>query len=103
MKAGAAYTIRLGCSDGFNVAPHWHPGDENIVVLKGTFALATGDKFDTTALHDMTTGAYGFMPRRVHHFGVCKGETDLLVYGVGAFVINWISPAGAAAKGSGSR
>ncbi len=92
MKAGVPFTIRLGCSDGYKAAPHWHPTDENLVVLRGTFAMATGDKFDATGLHDLAAGTYGFMPKRVHHFGLCKGETDLLLYGVGPFVINWIGP-----------
>lgn len=90
-RSGVPFTIRLGCSDGYKAAPHWHPTDENIVVLNGTFALGTGDKFDPAGLQDMTTGAYGFMPRRMHHFGMCRGETDLLVYGTGPFQINWIS------------
>ncbi|MGH6630612.1 MAG: cupin domain-containing protein, partial [Burkholderiales bacterium] len=83
MKPGVPFTIRLGCSDGYKAAPHWHPTDENLVVLSGTFALGMGDKFDPAGLQDMPTGAYGFMPRRMHHFGMCKGETDLLVYGTG--------------------
>ncbi len=68
------FSIELQCSDGYKVAPHWHPTDENLFVLSGTFALATGDAYDPATLHDMTTGAYGFMPRRVHHFGLCKGR-----------------------------
>jgi quercetin dioxygenase-like cupin family protein len=89
MKPGASFTIRLGCDDGHKAPPHWHPGDENIVVLKGTFALGAGDTFDLSATQDIPAGGYGFMPRRMHHFGQCKGDTDILVYGVGPF-INWI-------------
>jgi hypothetical protein len=36
------------------------------------------------------------MPRRMHHFGLCKGETDVLIYGTGPFQINFISARGAA-------
>jgi hypothetical protein len=31
------------------------------------------------------------MPRRMHHFDLCKGDTDELVYDIGPFQINWIS------------
>jgi len=89
-KAGAPFTIRLACSDGYKAAPHWHPTDENLLVLSGTFAVGTGDKFDPSGLKDMPTGAYGFMPRRMHHFGLCKGDTDVLVYGTGPFQINFL-------------
>jgi hypothetical protein len=50
--------------------------------VKGAFGLGTGDVFDSTALRDLTAGAYAFMPKRVHHFGVCKGETLLVEYGM---------------------
>ncbi len=90
MKPGAPFTIVLGCSDGYKAAPHWHPADENLAVLSGTFALGTGDKFDPAGLQEMPTGSYGFMPRQMHHFGLCKGETRVLVYGTGPFQINFI-------------
>jgi len=88
LKPGAPYTIEFGCSDGSIAGPHWHPTDENIVVMKGAFALGTGDVLEATALRDLTAGAYAFMPKRVHHFGVCKGETLLVEYGIGPFTIN---------------
>ncbi len=91
LKPGATFTIRLGCDDGYKAAPHWHPTAENIVVLKGAFLLGTGDTFDASAMQEIPTRGYGFMPRRMHHFGQCKGETDILVYGVGPFKINWIA------------
>jgi hypothetical protein len=100
-KAGQPFTVRLACSDGYKAAPHWHPTDENIVVLSGTFALAKGDVFNPNALQDLTPGSYGFMPASARHFGQCKGETDILVYGVGPFQINWVSsPEGAVKKPS---
>jgi hypothetical protein len=96
MKPGASFTIRLECSDGYKAAPHWHPTDENLVVLSGTFAVGTGDQFDPAGLQDMPTGGYTFMPRRMHHFGLCKGETDVLIYGTGPFQINFLGAPGAA-------
>src|SRR5262249_47173584 len=31
------FTIRVKLPDGFKVPPHWHPTDENVTVIKGTF------------------------------------------------------------------
>jgi len=92
LKPGAPFTIELGCADGNKVAPHWHPTDENIVVLRGTFAIATGDVFDPSATHDLAAGSYAFMPEGMHHFAFCKGDTVLLIFGIGPFHINWIEP-----------
>jgi hypothetical protein len=97
-KPGVPFTIELRCTDGYKVAPHWHPTSENIAVLKGTFAVGLGDKFDPSKASDLPTGGYGYMPARQHHFGVCKGETDVLVYGIGPFKINFIGATPAAAK-----
>jgi len=93
LKPGEPFTIRLGCDDGYKAAPHWHPTDENIVVLKGTFLLGTGDTFNPSGMQEVSAGGYGFMPRHMHHFGQCKGDTDIIVYGVGPFQINWVSAA----------
>jgi hypothetical protein len=98
MKPGAPFTIELGCSDGFKAAPHWHPTDENLVVLKGTFAVSTGDVYNPATLHDMSTGTYALMNKRVHHFALCKGDTLVLIYGTGPFHVNWLGPPVAAKK-----
>jgi hypothetical protein len=91
MKAGAPFTVRLACTDGYKAAPHWHPTDENIVVLQGAFAVGTGDTLDSARAQHTPTGGYIFMPARMHHFGICKGETDVLIYGTGPFQINFLS------------
>src|SRR5262245_28654165 len=56
-KAGM-FTIRLKVPDGYKVAAHWHPTDEQLTVMKGTFNLGTGDKLDETKTTAMTAGAF---------------------------------------------
>ena len=103
LKPGVPFAIRLRCSDGYKAAPHWHPVDENIVVLQGTFSVGTGDRFDTARMQDIPTGGYGFVPARMNHFAVCKGETDILVYGVGPRLNNWIPAPTGATVGTGAK
>lgn len=83
------FTIRIKMPDGAKIPPHWHPTDEHITVLQGTFILAMGEKFDATAGQTMSPGTYGFMPRRSWHFARAKGETILQVHGTGPFIINF--------------
>ena len=105
LKAGEPYVIRLRCSNGYKVAPHWHPEDENIVVLRGAFSVGMGNTFEAPLLKDIPTGGYGLVPGRMNHFAVCsvqgvivcsvqcavcKGDTDILVYGTGPQLNNWI-------------
>jgi hypothetical protein len=37
LKPGEPFAFRYRCSSGYKVARHWHPVDENIAVLQGTF------------------------------------------------------------------
>ena len=91
LKAGEPFVIRLRCSNGYKVAPHWHPEDENIVVLQGAFSVGMGDTFEAPLLKDIPTGGYGLVPGRMNHFALCKRDTDILVYGTGPRLNNRIS------------
>ena len=103
LKPGAPFAFRYRCSSGYKAAPHWHPVDENIVVLHGTFSVGTGDKFDTASMQDIPTGGYGFVPARMNHFAACKGETDFLVYGIGPRLNNWLPGSSGGALGAGGK
>ena len=91
MQAGAPYTLRLSCSDGAKIAPHWHPTTENVTVVKGSFALGMGSKWDPSALKDLPAGGCASAPARMSHFATCKGDTIVQVHGLGPFVVNFVS------------
>src|SRR5262245_52329688 len=43
---GTPFVVRIKCADGAKVPAHWHPTDENVTVLKGTFLVGMGETFD---------------------------------------------------------
>jgi len=86
-KAGVPYVIRLQSDPNAIVPPHWHPEDENIVVIKGTCAFGMGDKFDRSALRELSVGDYALMPKKMPHFGWAKDECIIQVHGIGPFQI----------------
>lgn len=92
MKAGGTYTLRLSCSDGAKIAPHWHPARENVTVIKGAAAVGMGSKWDDAALKDLPLGGFFLAEAQMRHFAQCKGDTILQVHGVGPFVVNFVSP-----------
>lgn len=61
-KAGAPFVIRIHAEAGYIIMPHTHPEDENIVVVKGSWALGMGDRFKRDGLEPMEVGDYGFVP-----------------------------------------
>ena len=93
MQAGQPYTLRLFCANGVKIAPHWHPTTENVTVVKGTFAIGMGSKWDPAALKDLPTGGFASAPARMRHFGTCKGDTIVQVHGLGPFVVNFVQVA----------
>jgi anti-sigma factor ChrR (cupin superfamily) len=87
------YTVRLKFSDGARVAAHWHPEDENVTVLQGTFLAGMGEKYDTASLRQFPTGSFILMPKEMRHFATARGETIVQLHGNGPFVINYVNPA----------
>ena len=86
------FSLRLKFPDGYQVPAHWHPTDEHIIVVKGTFRAGMGDALKESGLHDFPAGSFIKMPKRMHHFAAAKGETIVQIYGPGPFVINYLNP-----------
>jgi anti-sigma factor ChrR (cupin superfamily) len=89
---GAPFVLRIRCADGIKVPAHWHPTDENLTVLKGTFLVAMGETYDETKLQPMNVGNFATMPKEMRHFALCKGETIVQIHAMGPFKVNWVNP-----------
>jgi quercetin dioxygenase-like cupin family protein len=89
---GAPFVLRLRCADGTKIPAHWHPTDENVTVLKGTFLVGVGETFDESKLQTMNVGNFVSMPKEMRHYAMCKGETIVQVHGAGPFKVNWVNP-----------
>ena len=92
------FTIRLQLPAGYTLAPHWHPTDEHVTVLSGTFSAAMGKAFDEKALGDLPAGSYAVMAATMPHFARAKTAVTLQVHGMGPFVVNYVNPADAPGK-----
>lgn len=89
------YVIRLAFPDGYRFPSHWHPMDENVTVLEGTFSLGMGDTRDDTKLTAYSPGAFLHLPAKMSHFGSAKGATVVQLHGEAPFKIELSKPAGA--------
>lgn len=69
--------------------PHQHPVDEHITVVSGTWYFGTGERFDSTALRELKTGAYAFAPAGTTMFGYSPDGAVVQVHGIGPFHIHW--------------
>jgi hypothetical protein len=86
------FTVRLKMPDGYKVPPHWHPTDENVTVLQGTFMMGTGDKFAADTAMALPAGSFAHMPKEKRHFAFAKGETIIQVHGTGPFQVHFVNP-----------
>ncbi len=91
-KAGGLYVIRIRTKGQVKVPPHWHPTDEHVTVLVGSFLMAHGDKYDASKLIDLKPGAHAMMPAKMPHFGLHKAGNVVEVYGEAPFVVNFVNP-----------
>src|SRR5205807_1787787 len=87
------YVIRAKMPDGYKVPPHWHPTDENVTVIEGTFMAGKGDKFNADASEALPAGSFVKMPKEMRHFAWAKGETIIQVHGIGPFEITYVNAA----------
>jgi hypothetical protein len=92
-KAGEPYVFRAKLPDGYSVPPHWHPMDENVTVISGTFMLGFGERFDGAATRALPAGSYAMLPKKMPHYNVMKGETILQFHGIGPYDIQYVNPA----------
>lgn len=90
---GSPYVIRFRTTKDIQVPPHWHPEDENVIVLEGPFALGYGDRFDALTLADFPVGSSVCVPKGVRHFASYGPGTVVEVTGVGPFEIFYVEQA----------
>jgi mannose-6-phosphate isomerase-like protein (cupin superfamily) len=91
-KKGGLYVIRIRSKGEVKVPPHWHPTDEHVTVLAGSFLMARGDKYDASKLIELKAGAHSVMPATVLHFGLHKAGNVVEVYGEGPFAPTFVNP-----------
>lgn len=92
MRSGEVYTVRMKMPDGYRIAPHTHPMNEHVTVMRGTLMLGTGSRFDETAVRALPAGSFFMVPAGHPHYVWVRGETILQVHGVGPFGMTYVNP-----------
>ena len=88
-STGRPFVMRIRELPGTIVPPHSHPVDEHITVVQGTWYFGIGERFDSTALRELPTGAYAFAPAGATMFAYAPELAIVQVHGVGPFHIHW--------------
>lgn len=89
---GSPFVVRIRCNAGSRIPAHWHPTDENLTVLKGTFMVGAGEKFDMAPMKTMEPGDFMSVPKDMRHYALSKTASVVQLHGTGPFKVNWVNP-----------
>ena len=92
-SAPGPFTMRLLLPNHYRIPPHYHPAVEHVTVLKGTFKVGMGEKFDGSAMSALPTGTFAALEPGTRHFAESQGETIVQLHGVGPWGISYVNPA----------
>jgi quercetin dioxygenase-like cupin family protein len=88
-----AFTMRLFMPAGYRIPPHFHPVDEHVTVVRGTFQVGMGDTFDQAKLTDLPVGTFAALSPGTRHFARAKVETVIQLHGSGPWSLTYVNPA----------
>jgi len=86
------FTVRLELPAGTRVYPHFHPTDEYLTVISGTFLVGMGDSLNVAKTSVMPAGAFGTVGANMHHYAIARGKTVVQVSAMGPFVLTYVNP-----------
>jgi len=92
-KNPGLFTMRLKLPADYKIPPHWHPADEHVTVISGTFNMGMGDKFDASKGNALPVGSFAVMPAKTNHFAFTKEETVIQLHGMGPWGVTYVNPA----------
>jgi quercetin dioxygenase-like cupin family protein len=91
--AAGLVTVRFEMPAGYTIAPHVHPTDEHITVLKGSLAIGMGDAVDRAHALMLAAGGYGVAAANMHHYAYTTTGATVQVHMQGPFAITYVNPA----------
>jgi quercetin dioxygenase-like cupin family protein len=97
------FTVRLELPSGYRVQPHFHPTEELLTIISGTFLLGMGDTLDAARASVLATGAFGTVAANMHHYAIARGRTVVQVQAMGPFVLTYVRPQDDPRSGRASR
>jgi quercetin dioxygenase-like cupin family protein len=92
-KPGELFIVRLKMQAGYKIPAHWHPTDENVTVISGTFNMGMGDKLDAAKTKAFPAGSFAVAPAKMNHFAIAKQAAIVEVSAIGPFAITYVNPA----------
>jgi hypothetical protein len=84
--------LRLKMPAGYKIPAHWHPTDEHVTVLSGTFFIGMGDKLDPKKGSPFTAGGYAVAVAHMNHYAWTTTGAIVQVNMMGPFELTYVNP-----------
>lgn len=84
------FTVRVRIPNGFEMNPHWHPGNERATILEGRIGVGFGDEVDREKAIWFGPGDYYVNAKGAHHFVLADGPVLLQLTGLGPWKVNYL-------------
>lgn len=93
--AGQPYVIRVRFAPGTFSPPHFHPETRYVVVLKGTWWVGAGPRWDRDATTPLPPGTFVVHHAgRIHYDGAKAEEVELQIAGIGPTAMTRVGRSG---------
>lgn len=86
------FIVRLEFPAGSSIAPHFHPTDENVTVISGTFLVGMGDTLSASKALVLRAGGFITAPAGAHHYAIARSRTVVQVSAMGPFALTYVNP-----------
>jgi quercetin dioxygenase-like cupin family protein len=87
------FTVRLDLPKGYCIAPHFHPTDEHLTIISGTFLVGMGDTVEPKKTMALSAGGFATAPAQQHHYAIAKTHTVVQVHAMGPFQLTYVNKA----------
>ncbi len=92
-KAAGLFTMRIKLPANYMIMPHWHPADEHVTVIEGSFYMGVGEQFDENAATKIPKGGFAVMITGTRHYAFSKKGCIIQLHGMGPWGINYVNAA----------
>lgn len=90
--AEGEFTMRLWMPANYTISPHFHPADEHVTVISGSFYMGMGESFDAEAAMLLPPGGFAMMKTGTTHYAFTKEETIVQLHGIGPWGLTYVNP-----------
>jgi quercetin dioxygenase-like cupin family protein len=80
-KKSGMYVYRVRFPAGHRVQPHFHPDQRVVTVISGSLSVGFGERFDESAMKELSVGSVWTEPPKQPHFVFTKDGVEFQVVG----------------------